>query len=154
MENTLSVAKTFNDLFKQDNGTDMDQMRMHKMMYLVQRESLMYNNEPLFTSKFQGWKFGPVLVDVRKEYVTNNMFENVTDNLSEKAKELVCTVYQRYKNMSSWKLSSLSHGELSWKCSREGLEAQDNGDVTLKLADMRVDAARELLRRKRDEVTF
>lgn len=154
MENTLSVAKSFNDLFKQENGADMDQMRMHKMMYLVQRESLMYNNEPLFASEFQGWKFGPVLVDVRKEYVTNNMFENVADDLSEKAKKLVRTVYQRYKNMSSWKLSSLSHGELSWKCSREGLAAKENGAVTLKLADMRVDAARELLRRKREKVTF
>ncbi|MDO4275970.1 MAG: Panacea domain-containing protein [Eubacteriales bacterium] len=154
MEKTLSVAKLFNDLFKQENGTDMDQMRMHKMMYLVQRESLMYNDEPLFASEFQGWKFGPVLVDVRKEYVTDNMFQNVADDLSEKANELVHSVYQRYKTMSSWKLSSLSHGELSWKCSREGLSAKDNGAVALNLADMRVDAARELLRRKREKVTF
>lgn len=153
MEKTLSVAKLFNDLFKQENGTDMDQMRMHKMMYLAQRESLMYDNEPLFASDFQGWKFGPVLVDVRGEYVTNNMFKNVSDNLSEETKRLVQSVYQRYRAMSSWKLSSLSHGELSWKCSRESLAAKENGTVVLKLADMRVDAARELLRRKREEVT-
>ncbi len=154
MENTLSVAKSLNHLFKRENGTDMDQMRMHKMMYLAQRESLMYSGEPLFDSEFQGWKYGPVLVDVRKEYVTDNMFKNVADDLSEEAKKLVCSVYQRYKTMSSWKLSSLSHGELSWKCAREGLAAQDNGAVTLKLADMRVDAARELLRRKREKVSF
>ncbi len=149
MEKTLSVAKLLNNVFKQENGTDMDQMRMHKMMYLVQRESLMYNNEPLFDSEFQGWKFGPVLVDVRKEYMTGNMFKNVPDNLSEKTKELVRSVYQRYKTMSPWNLSTLSHGELSWKCAREGLEAKDNGAAALSLADMRVDAARELLRRKR-----
>ena len=53
MENTLSVSKSLNHLFKRENGTDMDQMRMHKMMYLAQRESLMYSGEPLFDSEFQ-----------------------------------------------------------------------------------------------------
>lgn len=150
MEKTLCVAKFFNDLFKAENGTDMDQMRMHKMMYLVQREALMYYNEPLFESEFQGWKFGPVLVEVRNEYMTGNMFRYVQGRLEEKSRELVEDVYKRYKGMSSWKLSSLSHGELSWKSAREGLDANENGTVVLKLADMRVDAARELMRRKRD----
>lgn len=149
MEKTLHVAKAFNDLSKMDTGSNMDQMRMHKMMYFVQRESLMYTQNPLFDSEFQGWKYGPVLVEVRNEYVTGNMFRSVQDDLSESAKKLVKSVYERYKKMSSWKLSSLSHGELSWKCSREGLAADDNGTVALKLADMRVDAARELLRRKK-----
>ena len=153
MEKTLCVAKLCNDLFRAENGTNMDQMRMHKMMYLVQRESLMYYNEPLFASEFQGWKFGPVLVEVRSEYMTGNMFRSVVAVLSQKAKELVKSVYERYKNMSSWKLSSLSHGELSWKSAREGLSASENGTVVLKLADMRVDAARELMRRKRTTAT-
>ena len=149
MEKTLCVAKFFNELYKADNGLNMDQMRMHKMMYLAQRESLMYSKEPLFDSEFQGWRYGPVLVEVRSEYVTGDMFRFVLDDLSEKSKKMVTSVYQRYKNLSSWKLSSLSHGELSWKCSREGLDAEENGTVALKLADMRVDAARELLRRKK-----
>ena len=154
MEKTLSVAKLFNRLFKAEHGTDMDQMRMHKMMYLAQRESLMYNKEPLFASEFQGWKYGPVLVDVRNEYVSGNMFHSVSESLLPVDEELVKSVYQRYKQLSSWKLSSLSHGELSWKCSRTGLDPEENGSVTLKLADMRVDAARELLRRKKEEAAF
>lgn len=153
MEKALSVARLFNDLFKAENGKDMDQMRMHKMMYLAQRESLMYKKEPLFASEFQGWKYGPVLVEVRNEYLTGGMFRLASETLSTEAEELVKSVYQRYKKLSSWKLSSLSHGELSWKCSREGLNAEDNGAVALKLADMRVDAARELLRRKKAETT-
>lgn len=149
MEKTLCVAKLFNDLSRAENGTDMDQMRMHKMMYLAQRESLMYDKKPLFDAEFQGWKFGPVLLEVRSEYVTGNMFCLVDETVSERTKMLVKSVYERYKSMSSWKLSSLSHSEVSWKCSREGLDANDNGTATLKLADMRVDGARELLRRKK-----
>lgn len=149
MEKTLAVAKYFNELYKSEKGSDMDQMRMHKMMYLTQRESLMYNKAPLFEAEFHGWKYGPVLLEVRSEYVTGNMFAGVCGKLSEEARKLVESVYCRYSKLSSWKLSSLSHGELSWKCSRKGMDINENGNVTLKLADMKVDAARELLRRKR-----
>lgn len=49
----------------------------------------------------------------------------------------------------SWKLSALSHGEVSWKYARKGLDAKDNGNVTMRVADMKLDAAREYYRRKR-----
>ena len=148
MENVLSVAKMFNTLYRTEFGTNMDQMRMHKMMYLVQRESLMYNKAPLFNAQFVGWMYGPVLVEVRSEYSTGNMFRSVPDNLSSDTQELVKSVYQRYNKLSSWQLSTLSHGEFSWKHSREGLGADEHGSRQLKLADMKLDAARELLRRE------
>ncbi len=147
MEDVLSVAKMFNSLYKLDTGTDMDQMRMHKMMYFAQRESLMYNKAPLFDADFEGWMYGPVLVAVRDEYRSGDMFQSVSDNLSDDARRLVDSVYRRYNKLSSWQLSTLSHGELSWKNSRNGLDASVRGSVPLKLADMRLDAARELLRR-------
>lgn len=73
----------------------------------------MYNKKPLFEAQFEGWKFGPVLVEVRNEYSTANMFKSAPDNRSTNAQELVKHVYQRYNKMSSWQLSSLSHGEFS-----------------------------------------
>ena len=148
MENVLSVAKMFNTLYRTEFVTDMDQMRMHKMMYLVQRESLMYDKVPLFNAQFVGWMYGPVLVEVRSEYCTGNMFRSAPDNLSSNTQELVKNVYQRYNKLSSWQLSTLSHGEFSWKHSREGLGADEHGSRQLKLADMKLDAARELLRRE------
>lgn len=148
MENTLSVAKMFNNLYKAENGINMDQMRMHKMMYLIQRESLMHHKVPLFDAQFEGWMYGPVLVEIRSAYGTGELFQDVPDDLSAEAKELARSVYQRYNKLSSWQLSSLSHGEVSWKHSREGLDAGASGSVPLKLADMRLDAARELLRRE------
>ena len=149
MENTLLVAKYFNGLYQDENGLDMGQMRMHKMMYLVQRESLMYDKNVLFNAKFRGWKYGPVLLEVRSFYLNGQLFSNVKGQLCERAKELIESVYSRYNKFSSWKLSSLSHNELSWKCSRRGLKPEENGNAALSLADMKVDAARELLRRKK-----
>lgn len=128
MENTLCVAKMFNDLYKADFGISMNEMRMYKMMYFVQRESLMKTKEVLFDADFYGWKFGPVLLEVHSEYVTGSMFSQVTETLSESAKDLVKFVYNRYNDLSSWKLSTLSHGEVSWKYARKGLDASDNGN--------------------------
>ena len=62
--------------------------------------------------------------------------------------KLLKSVLERYGSLSSWKLSSLSHEEFSWKKARKGLEAADDGNVVLSLDAMRVDATRELMRRK------
>lgn len=148
MENTLSVAKvlynSYFDRFKQP----MDEMKMHKLMYFVQRESLMYSKEVLFDDEFLGWKYGPVLSAVRHEYMMNDLFTSVSDAVSEEAKKLVNDVLERYGAVSSWKLSSLSHNEFSWKCARKGLDVADNGSAKLSVQAMKVDAARELAERK------
>ena len=71
-------------------------------------------------------------------------FEKVSDDTMK----LLKSVLERYGSLSSWKLSSLSHEEFSWKKARKGLEAADDGDVELSLDAMRVDATRELMNRK------
>ena len=42
--------------------------------------------------------------------------------------------------MASWKLSQISHKELSWLNSRKGLPEGANGNAPLKLEDIRKDA--------------
>ena len=120
MSKTLAVAKYLNELNVDRHGCDMDEMKMHKMMYFSQRESLMNTNNPLFGDAFEAWKFGPVLR----------------------------SVFERYDSFDAWDLSSLSHEEFSWKQAREGLAPNENGTHKLSLRAMRVDAKREMLRRK------
>ena len=148
MERTLSVAKELYNRYCEKFKGKMDEMKMHKLMYFVQRESLMYSKEPLFEENFYGWKFGPVLKSVRKEYKEGREFSNVCGDVSDVTKRYVNDILDRYGNVSSWKLSSLSHNEFSWKEAREGLGASENGDVKLSLSAMKVDAARELASRR------
>lgn len=148
MENTLCVAKVLYDMYYEQKGVQMDEMKMHKLMYFSQRESLMYNNEPLFDGTFYGWKYGPVLKEARSAYMTEALFSDVKGQVSEKTKKLLKNVLERYGSLSSWKLSSLSHEEFSWKKARTGLKADDDGNVKLLLMAMRVDATRELMNRK------
>lgn len=148
MEKTMCVAKALYDMYYAEKGVHMDEMKMHKLMYFSQRESLMYNKEPLFYATFYGWKFGPVLKEVRSEFRMLNPFSNVEDLVSEQTKELLKSVLVRYGSLSSWKLSSLSHEEFSWKKARVGLEAGEDGNVELSLEAMKVDATKELVARK------
>lgn len=148
MEKTLSVAKVLYDMYYKQNGVAMDEMKMHKLMYFSQRESLMYNKETLFDASFYGWKYGPVLKEVRSEFHRQKPFSNVEDSVSGNTRKLLKSVLDRYGSLPSWKLSSLSHEEFSWKKSRLGLEAGDNGNVKMSLAAMRVDATKELVNRK------
>lgn len=148
MEKTMCVAKALYDMYYEQSGVRMDEMKMHKLMYFAQRESLMYKNEPLFDGTFYGWKYGPVLKAVRNAYRSNTLLSKSFEKVSDDTMKLLKSVLERYGSLSSWKLSSLSHEEFSWKKARKGLEAADDGDVELLLDAMRVDATRELMNRK------
>ena len=148
MANTLAVAKYLNGLNRNRHGLDMNEMKMHKLMYFSQRESLMINDNPLFNDEFEAWKYGPVLKSVRFEYSFGHMFSSDYGQLTDNEKKLVESVFNRYEALSAWDLSSLSHEEYSWKQARTGLEPNDPGKRKLSLSAMRVDAKRESLRRK------
>lgn len=148
MEKTMCVAKALYDMYYDQTGVYMDEMKMHKLMYFSQRESLMYSNEPLFEGTFYGWKYGPVLKEVRSAYWSPEPFSEVKDSVGEATKKLLEAVVERYAFLASWKLSSLSHEEFSWRKARKGLEAGEDGDVELSLDAMRVDATKEMVARK------
>lgn len=49
-------------------GQQIDEMKLHKLMYFAQRESLIQTGAPLFNATFYGWKYGPVLKEIRSAY--------------------------------------------------------------------------------------
>lgn len=148
MAQTLAVAKYLNELNIKKHKCSMDQMKMHKMMYFSQREYLMIFKDTLFDDDFEAWKYGPVLVNVRNEYLTSNMFNGKYKELSDKEKKLVESVYKRYDEYDAWQLSTLSHAEHSWLQARRGLVEGEAGNEKMSLTAMKADATREFLRRK------
>ena len=76
------------------------------------------------------------------------MFATVEETLDAEEQDLVSSVFERYDAFDAWDLSSLSHEEFSWKQARAGLAPNENGTKQLSLSAMKVDAKREMLRRK------
>lgn len=151
MQNSRCVGKALYDMYLFRFGECMDEMKMHKLMYFAQRESLMDTDSLLFDENFYGWKFGPVLMSVREEYRNETPYSDVVQSVDDFTRSLLEKVVARYAERSSWSLSRLSHDEVSWKHAREGLNPEDNGNVPLEEKMMRVDAVREKAQRKYSE---
>ena len=148
MQDTLCTAKTLYDLYYRRHGEYMDEMKMHKLMYFSQREALMTRDEPLFDGTFYGYKFGPVLKEVREMYQREKPFADITGKIPAEDIWLLEEVEKRYGSLSSWKLSRLSHEEFSWKDARAGLRTGEEGYQPMSLDAIRVDAVREIVARK------
>lgn len=63
-EKILDVAQYIYDEYKRQSGENIDEMKLRKLLYFTQRESLAITNEPLFVENFEGWKYGPVSKEV------------------------------------------------------------------------------------------
>ena len=140
MERAIDAAQCIFKEYKFISGQIIDEMKLHKLLYLVQRESLAITNEPMFRENFEGWKYGPVCREVRNAYTEDGMFANDIRDISDEGHYMVKNVILRYGAYESWKLSELSHKELSWRNARKGIPAGQNGSNILELGDIRKDA--------------
>ncbi|MCI9390523.1 MAG: DUF4065 domain-containing protein [Lachnospiraceae bacterium] len=140
MERILDVAQYIYDEYKRQSGEVIDEMKLHKLLYFAQRESLAITNEPLFEGDFEGWKYGPVSREVRAHYTSGGMSYHDKKMLSAEGAYITKNVILQYGVLASWKLSQLSHDEFSWQNARKGLVEGENGDVLLMVDDMRKDA--------------
>ncbi|MCI7130811.1 MAG: DUF4065 domain-containing protein [Lachnospiraceae bacterium] len=74
MTRAIDVAQYIFVEYKLISGQIIDEMKLHKLLYLSQRESLALTNEPMFMDNFEGWKYEPVCREVRNCYTEDGMF--------------------------------------------------------------------------------
>lgn len=55
MERVIDVAQYIFEAYKKESGHIIDEMKLHKLLYFSQRESLALLNKPLFNEPMQGW---------------------------------------------------------------------------------------------------
>ncbi len=77
--------------------------------------------------------------EVREVYTADGI-NDTTGPISDEAAYIVKNVIFTYGEYASWKLSKISHQEISWKNARVGLSAEQNGRKLLDLNDIREDA--------------
>ena len=149
MEDLMNVASYIYNRYETENGTRIDEMKLHKLMYFSQRESLIQDIEPLFNGVFYGWKFGPILKEIRLAYKENTFYKTTPRDVVNRIVHILDKVFEEYSKKDSWSLSRLTHGELAWKNSRIGIPDDANSDNPMKLEDIMEDAKRIRERRKK-----
>ena len=139
MYNAIDIASYICNRYMQENGSQIDEMKLHKLLYFVQRESIIQNGEPLFSEQFEAWKYGPVLREIREHYKKDDFDYSYDD---QSLKPIMDKVFSEYSHILSWSLSMISHGEESWKRARKGLQEWENGNSKIAIDDIRIDAER------------
>ena len=140
MAKAIDAAQCIFNEYKLLSGKVIDEMKLHKLLYLSQRESLAITNEPLFPENFEGWKYGPVCREVRNCYTEDGMFADDIQELSNEEHYIVKNIVIQYGAYESWKLSELSHREISWRNARIVIPEGQNGNRILNIDDIRKDA--------------
>lgn len=148
MEDLMNVASYICNRYSKEYGSRIDEMKLHKLLYFAQRESLIQNREPLFDAVFYGWKFGPILKEIRLAYRDDLFYDSIPQDVISRMLSIMNKVFEEYAGKDSWSLSRLTHGEFSWKKSRHGVPDGENSDNPMSLDDIRVDADRIRERRE------
>ena len=139
MEKIINVAQYVFTAYKKISGETIDEMKLQKLLYFAQRESFAITNEPLFEGDFEGWIYGPICKELRKSITEDGIIDFDSD-VSDECKYIINNIILEYGSLASWKLSDLSHKEISWLNSRKGLEPNQHGNVKLELEDIREDS--------------
>ena len=139
MEKIINVAQYIFIEYKRVTEEIIDEMKLQKLLYFSQRETFAILNQPLFNEVFEGWKYGPVSREVRTVF-TEDGINAQTEDIKSESKYIINNIIQEYGALASWKLSALTHKETSWLNSRKGLKKEENGNVEIKMEDIREDA--------------
>ena len=142
MESVVKIASYIVDRYQKDFGHRIDEMKLHKLLYFTQRESIIQTDEPMFPELFEAWRYGPVMAQLRPLYAQNQLNELPEPSFIESYKNVFDVVFAKYAIKESWSLSRLSHGEISWKNARKDLLPEQNGSNCLSLEDIKEDAKR------------
>ena len=68
MEKIVDVAQYVYKYYLKETDEKIDEMKLQKLLYFVQRESYALLGKPMFNEDFEGWIHGPVSKEVRSCY--------------------------------------------------------------------------------------
>lgn len=94
-------------------------LQLQKLLYLVQKESIVINDEPIFVDEIEAWRFGPAVPNVFFHFsgfgAMPIVMEYVVDEISDDDGELIDDVVDRKKMLHPWDhLDEICGDDRSW----------------------------------------
>jgi len=102
MEKILNVAEYIFREYYRVTGELIDEMKLQKLLYFSQRETLAILNKPLFNEEFEGWKYGPISREIRTVF-TEDGINAETEDIKSESKYIINNVILEYGALASWK---------------------------------------------------
>lgn len=113
-------------------------MKLQKITYYAQVESLVHYAKPLFGEKILAWRGGPVVKELFEKHQGYKFLNNITlgnsSNLSLEQKACINWAIEKYGCLDGDTLSHLTHIEGPWSEARKGLppEAPSEKEISIK----------------------
>ena len=121
--NPLNITNNFIDRSINERER-LSPMKLQKLMYFLYRDYLKATQTPLFSERFEAWKYGPVLHSVYDEYrkykdkdISEYYAEpeqlpyKINEDTNFDFRDAINTVWQKYKTYSGIELSKITHRE-------------------------------------------
>lgn len=131
--NVLDVAEYAASLLSRDSTY----MKLQKIVYYSQVESLLHYHKPLFTEKIQAWRGGPVVKELfdkhqKFKFLTTIKLGDI-QNLTVEQKTCVNWAIDKYGMLDGDTLSHITHLEDPWKNARGKLRPEAASDAEIKI---------------------
>jgi len=130
MLSAKDVASYFIELASKESENDLTNLKLQKILYYAQAESLNSDNKKLlFTDQIEAWQYGPVINDVYQwlkgcgAYPISAFDIGIdTTSISKTVKDDLLTIWEEYSKYSAGYLVDKTHEEGSpWKrCYQSG----------------------------------
>ena len=110
-------------------------MKLQKIVYYAQVESLVHYSKPLFGEKVQAWMGGPVVRELFEKHRGSKVISNINlgnaAKLSMEQKACINWAVEKYGNLDGETLSHLTHVEKPWMHARKGLPSDAKSDAEI-----------------------
>lgn len=140
MENILDISKYIIERYKYMVNESMDEMKLHKLLYFLLRESIAINKKALFENDFEAWRLGPVSKKVRYAFLKGSLKNGNSKNISNSSKILINDILEAYGKIESFNLSMMTHNEYCFKNARKDTYFNEPCSEKIKTVDILKDA--------------
>lgn len=89
MEKVTKIASYLLDRYQKQYGEFMDEIKLQKLIYFIQREAIIRTEELMFDAEFRPWKYGPVIVEIHERYKAGDLKESLSPESQEQWKEFL-----------------------------------------------------------------
>ncbi|MGE0561964.1 MAG: Panacea domain-containing protein [Flavobacteriales bacterium] len=124
--NASTVAKELINISYREEGTDITNLKLQKLLYYVQGTSISMLGEKMFPEKIIKWQYGPVVKNIYHEYKEySNQIIPIQDqkiNIPKKYLDVINMVYDFFGQYSAVKLMHMTHSEPPWNTVEIGEE--------------------------------
>ena len=128
----------------QQEGVQITNKKMQKLLYYVQAWSAAINNKPMFNDKIEAWIHGPAIKSVYlafQEFGANPIVKEINsariESISAESRLLIDKVWNVYKKYDGDYLEMLTHNEDPWQQARGKVEPHMRSESEITLDSMR-----------------